>query len=177
MTHYNPKGRTISPHCAPPGLDITFRGETQMMNNQSSRCNRSLAKCRLPCDGRVISLAWFPETYSRRCPLNHCNVQFDAYVRVFLLLGWTLCKPLGTLFNTGEGVPALPSTKIYQKPWPELNGHGPVTLFSTVKAKYERNAAHFHGCEPLWPSGKALGCKQKDCCLFKELRFTDVVQL
>ena len=100
LTLCNPKGCTLSPHCASPGHSILLRGETQKMNNYRSQCNQSLAD-HLLHDGRVISLVWFLETYSRLCGQNHYRVM--CMCETSLLLGWTLSECLVTHFNTRDG--------------------------------------------------------------------------
>ena len=100
MTLRNPKGCTLSPHCASPGHSIIIRGETQKMNNYRSQCNQSLAD-HLLHDGRVISLVWFLETYFWLCGQNHYRVM--CMCETSLLLGWTLSECLVTHFNTRDG--------------------------------------------------------------------------
>ena len=116
MMHYNLKGCTVSLHCLPmtcynfqkwnskrwtiTGVSVTDR--------QQKIIYSSIAEL-------------FPWFGFRKCtPDIVCKTAVPYSVmwmcEFSLSLGWTLFKSLGTLFNTGDGVPGLPFIKVYQKP-------------------------------------------------------------
>ena len=68
---------------------VILRGESQRTNNYKSQRNWSLAGDRLLCDGRVISLVWFPEMFSWCCAtVFRC---FFVVVVVVVVLGGGGC--------------------------------------------------------------------------------------
>ena len=83
------------------------------MNNNRSQRNQSLARrssakhqqSYFPClvSGNTCATQW------RKTTITYSLMRVCDF---FLLLEWTLYKSLGTLFNTGEGVPWLPLSSL-----------------------------------------------------------------
>ena len=120
MTHYNPKGRTKRPHCAPTARTMIFRGETQkyellqkfeteLTGRGETQKYEELQKSLYPIVSRKSSVYATAELFPllgfpKRTPGVVCKVIVTYGVMCMcefsLLLGWTVFKSLGTLSNT-----------------------------------------------------------------------------